>query len=54
MLRRPLSAAPSAGLAFAASDSPQPLASTRQGDSQTVTFGSDERYEVPNALLSGG
>lgn len=37
-----------------ASDSPQPLASTRQGDSLTVTFGSDERYEVPDALLNGG
>jgi hypothetical protein len=37
-----------------ASDSAQPMTSSRQGDLVTVRFGSDERYEVPAALLSGG
>lgn len=37
-----------------ASDSPQPMKSIRQGDVLTVTFGSDERYDVPDALLTGG
>jgi hypothetical protein len=37
-----------------ASDSAQPMASSRQGDVTTVRFGSDERYDVPDALLSGG
>ena len=38
----------------AASDSAQPMTSSRQGDRVTVRFGSDERYDVPDALLSGG
>jgi hypothetical protein len=37
-----------------ASDSAQPMTSRRQGDMVTVGFGSDERYDVPDALLSGG
>lgn len=37
-----------------ASDSAQPMTSSRQGDLTTVRFGSDERYDVPDALLSGG
>jgi hypothetical protein len=37
-----------------ASDSAQPMTSSRQGDLITVRFGSDERYELPDALLAGG
>lgn len=37
-----------------ASDSPQPMSSSRQADAVTVRFGSDERYDVPDALLTGG
>ncbi len=37
-----------------ASDSAQPMSSTRQGDLVTVRFGGDERYEVSDALLTGG
>lgn len=37
-----------------ASDSAQPMASSRQSDAVTVRFGSDERYDVPDALLTGG
>jgi len=37
-----------------ASDSAQPMTSSRQGDLTTVRLGSDERYEVPDALLTGG
>ena len=37
-----------------ASDSAQPMTSSRQGDLITVRFGSDERYDVPDALLTGG
>lgn len=37
-----------------ASDSAQPMTSSRQGDVVTVRFGSDERYDVPDALLTGG
>jgi len=37
-----------------ASDSAQPMTSSRQGDRVTVRFGSDERYDVPDALLTGG
>jgi hypothetical protein len=37
-----------------ASDSAQPMTSSRQGDLVTVRFGSDERYDVPDALLTGG
>ena len=37
-----------------ASDSAQPMTSSRQGDMVTVRFGSDERYDVPDALLTGG
>jgi len=36
------------------SDSAQPMTSSRQGDLVTVRFGSDERYDVPDALLTGG
>ena len=37
-----------------ASDSPWPLASTRQGDVSTVKLGDDEWYEIPDALVTGG
>ncbi|MGB3430024.1 MAG: hypothetical protein WBA53_17810 [Burkholderiaceae bacterium] len=37
-----------------ASDSAQPMTSSRQGDVTTVRFGTDERYDVPDALLTGG
>lgn len=37
-----------------ASDSAQPMTSSRQVDLVTVRFGSDERYDVPSALLTGG
>jgi hypothetical protein len=37
-----------------ASDSAQPMTSSRQGDLTTVRFGADERYDVPDALLTGG
>jgi hypothetical protein len=37
-----------------ASDSPQPLAFTRAGDETTVTIGADERYQIPDALITGG
>ena len=37
-----------------ASDSPSPLTSSRQGDVTTVTFDTGERYEIPDALVSGG
>lgn len=36
-----------------ASDSAQPMTSSRDSDVATVHFGSDERYEVPDALLTG-
>lgn len=37
-----------------ASDSTEPPASTRSGDTITVTLGTDERYELPDALIVGG
>jgi hypothetical protein len=37
-----------------ASDSPSPLTSSRQGDVTTVTFDAGERYEIPDAFVSGG
>jgi hypothetical protein len=37
-----------------ASDSAQPMTSSHQGDVFTVRFGSDERYDVPDALVTGG
>jgi hypothetical protein len=37
-----------------ASNSAQPLSSRRSGDSTTVEIGGDERYTVPDALLTGG
>ncbi len=37
-----------------ASDSAQPMSFNRQGDLGTLTFGSDERYELPDAFLTGG
>jgi hypothetical protein len=37
-----------------ASDSAQPLTWSRQGDAVTVRFDTDERYELPDALLTGG
>jgi hypothetical protein len=36
------------------SDSPEPLTFTRQGDVTTVKLGADERYEIPDALVTGG
>jgi hypothetical protein len=37
-----------------ASDSPLSLVATRQGDITTVKLGNDERYEIPDALVTGG
>ena len=37
-----------------ASDATEPPASTRSGDTTTVTIGTDERYELPDALIIGG
>jgi hypothetical protein len=37
-----------------ASDSAQTMSSSRQGDLVTVRVGGDERYDVPDALLTGG
>jgi hypothetical protein len=37
-----------------ASDSAQPVTASRQGDGVTVRVGDDERYDVPDALLTGG
>jgi hypothetical protein len=37
-----------------ASDSTDPLTFTRQGDVTTVKLGTDERYEIPDALVTGG
>lgn len=37
-----------------ASDSAQPLSASHQADMTTVRVGSDERYELPDALLTGG
>jgi hypothetical protein len=37
-----------------ASDSTDPLTFTRQGDVTTVKLGADERYEIPEALVTGG
>jgi hypothetical protein len=36
------------------SDSPDPLTFTRQGDVTTVKLGTEERYEIPDALVAGG
>ena len=35
-------------------DSPEALTAVRTGDVSIVSFGSDERYEIPDAFLSGG
>jgi hypothetical protein len=37
-----------------AADSPEALTAVRTGDVSIVSFGSDERYEIPDALVSGG
>ena len=37
-----------------ASDSTDPLTFTRQGDVTNVKLGTDERYEIPDALVTGG
>jgi hypothetical protein len=37
-----------------ASDSPFPVSFSREGDLTIVTFDTDERYEIPDALLFGG
>jgi len=37
-----------------ASDSPDPVTFTRQGDVTTVKLGADEWYEIPDALVTGG
>ena len=37
-----------------ASDATDTLSATRQGDVTVVKLGADERYEVPDALVSGG
>jgi hypothetical protein len=36
-----------------ASDSAQPMTSTRQGNQITVRFGGNERYDLPDALVTG-
>jgi hypothetical protein len=35
-------------------DAPDPLVATRRGDLTIVTFGTDERFEIPDALVTGG
>ena len=37
-----------------ASDSAEAMTSTRKDDVTTVRFGTDERYEIPDVLLTGG
>lgn len=37
-----------------ASDSAQPINASRQGDTTVLRIGTDERYELPDALLIGG
>ena len=37
-----------------ASDSSDPVTFTRQGDVTTVKLGADERYEIPDVLVTGG
>jgi hypothetical protein len=37
-----------------ASDAAEPLRATRSGDVLTVQIGSDESYEIRDALLTGG
>jgi hypothetical protein len=37
-----------------ASDAPDPMSAVREGDLSTVKFGADERYEIPDALITGG
>ncbi|KUL31687.1 hypothetical protein [Chlorobium limicola] len=37
-----------------ASDAPDPLKSMKKGDLNIVSLDSDERYEIPDALLTGG
>jgi hypothetical protein len=37
-----------------AADSPEALIAMRTGDVSIVSFGSDERYEIPDTLVSGG
>ena len=36
------------------SNSAQAMTSRRQGDTTTVEIGGDERYDIPDALLTGG
>jgi hypothetical protein len=42
------------GGAPVASDSPETMAHSRDGDRTVVKFGADERYDVPDALIRGG
>jgi len=37
-----------------AADSPESMTAARIGDVSIVSFGSDERYEIPDAFLNGG
>ena len=37
-----------------ASDWPDPLTASRRGDVTIVKLGADERYDVPDILVSGG
>jgi len=37
-----------------AADAPEPLTSSRQGDVTVVGAGTDERFEIPDALVFGG
>ena len=42
------------GGAPVASDSPEAMAHSREGDRTVVKFGADERYDLPDALIQGG
>jgi hypothetical protein len=42
------------GGAPVASDSPEAMAHSRDGDRTVVKFGADERYDLPDALIQGG
>lgn len=37
-----------------ASDATEPMTATRQGDDTLISVGADERYTVPDALVTGG
>lgn len=37
-----------------ASDAPDAMSAVHEGDSTIVKFGADERYEIPDAMITGG